>query len=274
MTGEFDEAQERDIEAAMHMARRERLRRVRRVVLTVLLSLALCVILAAACVALFFKVGTVTVSGSGIYDDWRIREASGIVTGSNLYKIDKAAVAERIIMSLPYIRGVSIRRSLPSTVIITVTEDEPLYYCEVGGEYFLLSATLRVLERTDDPEGLRTRFPSIIRLVTLDISRAVVGEEVAFYDSDYFDYALEMLAVFAGCPLADKLTTINFNDKYDIYLVYDGRFRIEIGSVDSLALKMTMASEVLASMSDSYQGLLNVENDPAYVILGSKYVTG
>lgn len=269
MTGQYDDEQERDIEMALRMARREHLRRIRRIIITVAVSLALCVIFAATCVALFFKVGAVSVSGCNLYDDWRVRDASGITTGINLYKIDKAAVAERIIMRLPYVRSVTIRRSLPSTVSITVVEDTPLYYCEVGGEYYLLSSSLRVLERTDDPESLRTRFPAIIRLVTLDISRAVVGEPVAFYDSDYFDYALDMLAVFSDCALADKLTTINFNDKYDIYLVYDGRFRIEIGSVDSLTLKMTMAAEVLSSMSDSYRGLLNVENDPAYVILGS-----
>ena len=49
-------------------------------------------------------------------------QISGIQRGDNLYGWNKFKVAESLREALPYIGEVSIRRSLPSTVVITVTE--------------------------------------------------------------------------------------------------------------------------------------------------------
>ena len=72
----------------------------------------------------FFQVETIVVSGNSRYTQEQVVEASGIQIGDNLYHMNKFQAAQDIREKLPYIGEVSIQRSLPSTILITVTEWE------------------------------------------------------------------------------------------------------------------------------------------------------
>ena len=87
----------------------------------VLCLLALVVALTAGA-TVFFRVEVVSVEGNHRYTREEIVEVAGIQQGDNLYAWNKFQVAERLLQSLPYIGEVSIRRVLPSTVVITVSE--------------------------------------------------------------------------------------------------------------------------------------------------------
>lgn len=87
----------------------------------VLCLLALVVALTAGA-TVFFRVEQVVVTGNSRYTQEEIVEVTGIQQGDNLYGWNKFAIAQRLRETLPYIGEVSIRRALPSTVIITVVE--------------------------------------------------------------------------------------------------------------------------------------------------------
>lgn len=70
----------------------------------------------------FFQVETVAVSGNSRYTEEKVVQASGIQMGDNLFHMNKNQVARQIRQQLPYIGEVTIRRSWPSTIVITVTE--------------------------------------------------------------------------------------------------------------------------------------------------------
>ena len=70
----------------------------------------------------FFQVETVAVSGNNRYTEEKVVQASGIQMGDNLFHMNKNQVARQIRQQLPYIGEVTIRRSWPSTIVITVTE--------------------------------------------------------------------------------------------------------------------------------------------------------
>ena len=89
----------------------------------VLCLLALVVALTAGA-TVFFRVEVVSVEGNHRYSREEIVEVAGIGQGDNLYAWNKFQVAERLLQTLPYIGEVSIRRVLPSTVVITVSEWE------------------------------------------------------------------------------------------------------------------------------------------------------
>lgn len=86
----------------------------------------LCILAVAAALTLgvtvFFRVETVVVTGNTRYTQEEIVAASQIQTGDNLYALNKNQISQRLRETLPYIGEVSIRRSLPSTILITVTE--------------------------------------------------------------------------------------------------------------------------------------------------------
>ena len=70
----------------------------------------------------FFQVETVVVSGNSRYTQGEVVEASGIQIGDNLYRLNKIQISQQLLQTLPYLETVSIRRSLPSTLVIQVTE--------------------------------------------------------------------------------------------------------------------------------------------------------
>ena len=72
----------------------------------------------------FFRVETVTVTGNQRYTREDIIAASGIQMGDNLYALNKVRIDRKIRTQLPYVGELSINRSLPSTILIHVTEWE------------------------------------------------------------------------------------------------------------------------------------------------------
>lgn len=70
----------------------------------------------------FFQVETVTVSGNSRYTEDEVVQATGIQVGDNLFHMNKYQIADQVLRKLPYTKELNIRRSLPSTIVITVTE--------------------------------------------------------------------------------------------------------------------------------------------------------
>lgn len=87
-----------------------------------LLCLLALVVALTAGATVFFRVEVVAVSGNSRYTQEEIVEVSGLKKGDNLYGWNKFKVAQQLRQTLPYIGEVTIRRSLPSTVVITVVE--------------------------------------------------------------------------------------------------------------------------------------------------------
>ena len=89
-----------------------------------LLCLLALVVALTAGATVFFRVEEVVVTGNSRYTQEEIVEVTGIEKGDNLYGWNKFAIAQRLRETLPYIGEVTIRRALPSTILITVVEWE------------------------------------------------------------------------------------------------------------------------------------------------------
>lgn len=70
----------------------------------------------------FFRVETVAVSGNIRYTQEEVVQATGIQVGDNLFRMNKYQVARQVLQKLPYVEELTIRRGLPSTIVITVSE--------------------------------------------------------------------------------------------------------------------------------------------------------
>ena len=87
-----------------------------------LLCLLALVVALTAGATVFFRVEQVVVTGNSRYTQEEIVEVTGLEKGDNLYGWNKFAIAQRLRQTLPYIGEVTIRRALPSTILITVVE--------------------------------------------------------------------------------------------------------------------------------------------------------
>lgn len=107
-----------------HRSRKRRRSRGRFGPLFKLLCLAAVLVALTVGATVFFRVETILVSGCRRYTPEEIIAASGIQLGENLYGMNKVRIDRNIRTTLPYVGELTINRSLPSTIVITVTEWE------------------------------------------------------------------------------------------------------------------------------------------------------
>lgn len=74
-----------------------------------------------------FSLQKIEVEGNGYISSAEILQKARLTLGEQLYQIEPEAVIRRI-LTIPYLRGVSVSRSLPSTLIISVQERQPVAY--------------------------------------------------------------------------------------------------------------------------------------------------
>lgn len=100
----------------------------------------------------FFRVETVTVTGNQRYTQEEIIAASGIEVGDNLYGLNKIRIDQNIRTTLPYIGDLTINRSLPSTIVITVTEWEAVAQVAVPDPERVAALQQELAEQAGDKE--------------------------------------------------------------------------------------------------------------------------
>jgi len=81
----------------------------------------------------FFQVETVAVTGNSRYSQEEIIKATGIQTGDNLFRMNKYQIAHQVLQGLPYVEELTIRRALPSTIVLTVKEWDAVARVEAPG---------------------------------------------------------------------------------------------------------------------------------------------
>lgn len=172
----------------------------------------------AACV-IFFRVNAVSVAGNSRYTAQEIVDASGILSGDNLFALSKSKTASAIRSALPYVESVSIRRVLPDRVEITVRERVAAASVDSADGRWLISSQGRLLERESGQQ--------VIAVVGLTAQTPYAGGtlEVAEAQSTTLTHVLELLAaleekdMLARCGTLDCTSTAYLTLTWDIYTI-------------------------------------------------------
>ncbi len=243
----------------------------RRVFYTSLFAVLLCVCLIGI-VAIFFRVHAITVKGNTIYNEGDIVNASGIKQDMNIYLINDKSVVTRILAQFPYVRTVEVDRVIPSGITLTLNCDDPNYYMDIEGEYFILSRDLRVLNRFKTLDELKTAHPEAKKLVGGEVSRAIVGSEMVFVNTAYSETAKELLAILEASEIFAGVSSVDFSDRFNMQVVYDSRIKANIGNNDETALKLRFMNEILKDLGEA-RGTIDIKDvEAAYVLLNSDAV--
>lgn len=237
---------------------KKRHKKVFRTINYILLAIILCFIFVVICMALFLKIESIEVKGNDRYTKDQIIGASGISVGQNLYAINKNTAREYITTEYPYIHEVVIRRNLPSTLVFRVKEEEPRYYTEISGEYFVLSETMRVLERTTEMPS--TEEAPLVHILLSELKSAVVGEQLEFEKELTFEYINNFMQSVNGHDVASELTEIDLSKKYNIYVTYQGRFRIYLGDSSETEMKLKFAKLMIDTFEEHQSGSVDAHD--------------
>jgi len=220
--------------------RQNMLRRRRRS--TAILLMFLVIIGSLVCAFMFCKAEDVVVEGDlTMYTAEQIVECIDIQKGVSLFDIDRIANEQKIRQALPYIEKVSIGRSLPSTVIISVAETECFGAIPYKGGYVLVSDSMRIVG--DDKEV----NPSLTLIYGIQPTSFEIGSKLKTDNEDSLTYLVEMKNAFYEAGISDRITSINTSDKLELYAVIDGRILAEFGTANQLDYKIRMLIEVVDS---------------------------
>lgn len=212
----------------------------------VLISVVVCAIFVIVCVSLFFKVSDIRVEGCSRYAPENLIQASGIETEQNMYSISEKKLNSILTEKYPYINKVRITRELPSTLVIKITEDEPVFYTEIYGESFVLSNDMRVLENVQSAERLAECREYLIKISLPSPSRVVLGEEVEFSKKSSYDYMMVILDAMKADGIYSRVNSINASDKFGIYIIADNRrLKIILGDNSNILEKLNFMYAIM-----------------------------
>lgn len=198
----------------------------------------------------------VRVEGLTRYGEEEVLVTSGLASTEKLLDVEADAVREALFAFYPYIRSVRVRYVFPLSYRLVIEEETPVYYTCIAGDYFALSAELKVLERTTsshryDEEGLQQ--------ITLGgISSAMLGGTLD-YGGDYLGEVLEDIG---SSELAERVTNVYVGDRYHLSVICDGMYTLYLGDITSIESKLQIAALMLqdTEIPEGYHATLDLSN--------------
>ena len=259
-----------------------------------------CVIVA-GCMALLltpiFSVDTITVTGNKTIASEDIVRGSGIVRGSNIFSVSLSAVQDRI-SCMSGIDSVKVRRSLPSTIRITVIEGNPIVYIEDQGNLVGLTADGKVVEvisavslpssapkppadenvDEDNPEEPKEAEddgedepqteasaetpPPVDKTVVYGMGemKYQMGKAIEFSDNKKADDLMKLMGEFLKDDVGREFTLVDMSVYENITLVYQGRLKVRLGSSEQLGYKLACFKEIVGQqLGENPEGTLDLQ---------------
>ena len=199
-------------------------------------------ILAVLIFTLLFQVKQVRVEGETRYGEEEVLAASGIEMDENLLLAgrDSAALIQK---GLPYVREAVIRKELPSTLVIEISETAPFYCMEQERKWYILDAELKLLESADK------RPKKLVVLKGLLFDEAELGEKAAFFEAAKVKALEELGQIFLANEITG-ITVIDIENSLDVRLKYEDRLVIKLGIPNELEIKVRYAMAVIREKLD------------------------
>jgi cell division protein FtsQ len=207
--------------------------------------------------SLFFRVEDIQVVGNTHYTAEEIIRAVDIEEGDNLFFFDRFAAVGRAFSKLPYIESVTVERSLPNRVVITVDETTALAYLELGDEQWTLDHNCKVLGKAAAGEA-----ETLIAVVGMHPGTLMIGEIMETEDgsTETVEYLAEILDQIEARGMADLVTRVDFSKPNSPEFDYGGRFTVVLGRRDQVERKFGMFVNVLGKLKAGDVGVIDVSS--------------
>ena len=189
--------------------------------------------------------------------DEEIIRAIDIEEGDNLFFFDRFAALSRVFAKLPYVEEVSVERSLPNKVIITVTESQALAYLVLGDELWTIDHSCKVLGKATEEE-----LSGLIAVEGVDPGTLLIGEPLQTKDGDaeLVEYLAEVLYQLEGRGLYTQVDSIDFSDKNHVSFSYGDKYMVKLGGPGKTEYKFGMLVSVMSQLLAGDVGVIDVSD--------------
>lgn len=238
-------------------------RRRRRGRFSFLLKLLCSLLIAGAVVAaltIFFKVQSITVSGSARYTSEEVIAASGIEIEDNLFLLNKYSAAQAIFEKLPYVEEATINRALPDTIVITVRECAAAAGIVTPEGIWLISENGKLLEQTDTLPSGCPGITGIVPDAPALSAQLSLGEEKTLTT----ETLLALVRTAGDQGMLAGIGSIDLSDPEAITFTYLSRFTVRLPWDSDLDYIFHNVQEVVSCLESNETGEIN------YMLLRSK----
>lgn len=231
-------------------------RKERRARLTKTIAVLLSLVCGVLALTAFFRVEQLEIVGLTRYDTQDVLNTFGIEKGDNLFFCDSMRGQKRLLAQYPYFESVSVERDLPSRMVVTVKEAQPIAAVNsTQGGWFVLDKDCRVLERTDQ-EGAK----DAAEVLGLRTPGAEPGQTLPAEDPDVLEALKTLANGLDKVGLGGKATLYNLQDLDSIWFLYEKRFAVCVGNTKNLDHKLAILQALVTGdqFSPSDKGSINL----------------
>lgn len=231
-------------------------RKERRARLTKIIAVLLSLVCGVLALTAFFRVEQMEIVGLTRYDTQDVLNTFGIKQGDNLFFCDSLRGQKRLLAQYPYFESVSVERDLPSRMVVTVKEAQPIAAVNsTQGGWFVLDKDCRVLERTDQ-EGAK----DAAEVLGLRTPGAEPGQTLPAEDPDVLEALKTLANGLDKVGLGGKATLYNLQDLDSIWFLYEERFAVCVGDTKNLDHKLAILQALVTGdqFSPSDKGSINL----------------
>jgi len=249
----LDEGQER-IEHRKNNAKRHKRRRKKNYILYYIILLFL---LTVSCVTLsltvLFNISEIKVIGAENLDKEKILLSANVDIGTNLVRLEKGQVVDKIIKQNINIDDCTIKKKFPSTLVINVKKSTPYLIINSQGSYYTLSKSGRVMNISQQVDSF-----DIVYIYGLELPPEKLGDFIDL-EQDTISNSMKIIEAIHKNKL-EKTSKINIKDMTAIKLFYDNRIEIVIGNTRDIDYKLQIANEIIQTkISQQERGVLDVQ---------------
>lgn len=221
--------------------RRKKIVKRRLTIAFIFLMVVTVIVLAIMCLTVFFPVLNVRASGSKIYTSTQIVKASGINEETNLFTVSEKGIEEVIKNKLPYVDTVTLKRELPDTISLEISDAKE--YAAVGQEglYFVISESGFVLNSYEE-------IPQNTFLLNAGNAICKVGTQINFKDSQKADLAYKIAEALQKSKI--KINSIDVTSSVNITVRVCDRFDVKLGTEENLEKKILHLGGMIKSIGD------------------------
>lgn len=213
------------------------------------------------CMAVFFRVEHIQVSGMEQYTAWDISQASGIKQGDSLFSLGLPGAAARV-KALNYVKDVRIGIKLPNIVMIEITEVRVTYAIKAENEeWWLVDSRGRVIEKATEEDsytkilGIHLLNPQVgEQAVALEMANPSVDEEgnpipVTVTAAHQLTVALNIADYLEANGIIGQAASIDVNDLGNIQFWYGQQYQVKLGDEGQLSYKINLAKGAIDKLS-------------------------
>lgn len=183
-----------------------------------------------------FRCSSIVVTGNSRYTAEQIISPSGLTTGQNLLHIDTKDAENKISAALAYVDSVSVKRSLPTKIVIDITEAEKWFLISDNGVTGAVSRLGRIIEI-----GTSDELPLVTGYEPAEITPGADLESVEAGKNGIPSAILEKAEQYG----ITDIVQIDVTDRFDIIVECGNNITLQLGGISDIDGKLSRAAATM-----------------------------